>query len=205
MTSFSVSQEFHKFTDAFAPTAKNRWAWLAIAVILALSVWLLHSQSRLWICSCGQVYLWAGDIWSSDNSQHWLDPYSFTHLLHGVVFFWLLAWLLPRLSPMWRLVIALSLESAWEVFENSAFIIDRYREATAALGYNGDTVINSLGDILICGRGFMRAMRLGFRRSLVLFVVTELVLLVWIRDSLILNVVMLIYPIEAIRLWQIGG
>jgi hypothetical protein len=151
------------------------------------------------------MYLWAGNVWSSDNSQHWLDPYSFTHLLHGVVFFWLLAWLRPRLSPMWLLFIALAVESVWEVFENSAFIIDRYRETTAALGYNGDTIINSLGDILVCGLGFMLAIRLGFRRSLVLFVITELGLLVWIRDSLVLNVVMLLYPVEAIKLWQIGG
>lgn len=183
---------------------KNLWPWLAIALVLLVTVFLLRSQGRLWICSCGQVYLWAGNVWSSDNSQHLLDPYSFTHLLHGFVFFWLLALILPRLAPVWRLWLAILIESLWEVVENSEFIIQRYREATASLGYEGDTIVNSLSDILICGVGFWLAFRLGFRRSLALFVVTEIVLLFWIRDSLILNVIMLIYPIEAIRAWQIG-
>jgi hypothetical protein len=180
------------------------WPWLAIIAVLLAAVYLLRSQGRLWICSCGQVYLWTGDVWSSDNSQHWFDPYSFTHLLQGVVFCGILAWLAPRLAPLWRLWVALLIEALWEVFENSEFIIQRYREATAALGYEGDTVVNSLGDILMCGLGFWLALQLGFRRSLVLFVVVELVLLFWIRDSLLLNVLMLIYPIEAIKAWQMG-
>jgi hypothetical protein len=92
----------------------------------------------------------------------------------------------------------------WEIVENSEFIIQRYRETTASLGYEGDTIVNSLGDILMCGLGFWLALRLGFRRSLALFVVTEIVLLFWIRDSLVLNVIMLIYPIEAVKTWQIG-
>lgn len=180
------------------------WPWLAIAVVLAVAAYLLHHQGRLWTCACGQVYLWVSDTWSSDNSQHWLDPYSFTHLLHGLVFFWLLAWSLPRLPLLWRLWLAVLIEALWEVVENSEQVIQRYREATAALGYQGDTVINSLGDILVCGAGFWLAFYLGFRRSLALFVITEIGLTLWIRDSLILNIIMLIYPIEAIKAWQLG-
>jgi hypothetical protein len=183
---------------------KTFWPWLAIALILILAVILLRSQGRLWICACGQLWLWSGDVWSSDNSQHWFDPYSFTHLLHGVVFCGALAWLAPRLALLWRLWLALVIESLWEVVENSEFIIQRYREATAALGYQGDTIVNSVGDILICGFGFWLAWRLGLRRSAALFVVTELILLLWIRDNLTLNVIMLLYPIEAIKTWQVG-
>lgn len=186
-------------------TAKQLWPWLVIVAILGVTAFQLFYQGRSWICSCGRLYLWAGDIWSSDNSQHLLDPYSFTHILHGVIFFWLLAWLLPRVTVMWRLVIAISIEALWEIIENTEFIIQRYREATLALGYNGDTIVNSLSDILLCAAGFWLVFYLGFRRSLLFFVAMEIVLLVWIRDSLILNIIMLIYPIEAIKVWQMGG
>lgn len=183
---------------------KNLWPWLAIALVLLLTVFLLRNQGRLWQCACGRIDLWAGDIWSSDNSQHLFDPYAFTHLLHGVVFFIALAWIAPRLSVMWRFMLAVIIEAAWEVLENSEFIIQRYREATASLGYEGDTIVNSIGDIFICGVGFWLAYYLGFRRSLILFIVVEIALTLWIRDSLILSVVMLIYPIEAIKAWQLG-
>ena len=183
---------------------KKLWPWLVMALILILTLVLLRSQGRLWICACGQIYLWVGDIWSSDNSQHLFDPYAFTHLLHGVVFFWLLAWLVPHIPLLWRLSIAVVIEAAWEVLENSAFIINRYREATASLGYEGDAIINSVGDILIMAAGFMVAYKLGFRRSLILFIIVELILVFWIRDSLLLSVLMLIYPIEAIKQWQLA-
>ena len=105
---------------------------------------------------------------------------------------------------IWRLWLAISIEALWELIENSDFVIQRYREQTAALGYQGDTIVNSLGDILICGAGFLLANYLGIRKSLLLFLVTEVVLLLWIRDSLLLNVVMLIHPIEGIKEWQAG-
>lgn len=179
--------------------------WAAILAVLVVAMLQLRHQGRVWWCSCGQFFLWAGEIWSSHNSQHFLDPYTFTHVLHGFAFCWLLALCPPRVSTAWRLWLAIFLESLWEVFENTEFIIQRYRETTAALGYNGDSVANSLGDILTCGIGFMIARWLGFRRSLVVFALTELVLIVWIRDSLILEVLMLIYPIEAIKAWQTGA
>lgn len=181
------------------------WPWAAILATLALAAFLLDQQGRLWICQCGRVDLWAGDIWSEDNSQHILDPYSFTHILHGFVFFWIIAWLWPRLALGWQLWLALFIESAWEVAENSEVIIQRYREATLALGYNGDTIVNSLSDILLCGLGVWLARRIGFWRTGLLFICTEIVLAFWIRDGLLLNILMLIYPIDAIRAWQTAG
>jgi hypothetical protein len=179
--------------------------WFAILVVLAGTAYQLHSQGRLWWCSCDYLLLWSGDTWSSNNSQHLLDPYSFTHLLHGFVLCGLLALIVPRLSVVWQLWLAVSIEAVWEVVENSEFVIRRYRQETAALGYHGDTVVNSLGDILLCGLGFVLAHRLGFRRTLALFVVTEIALAIWIRDNLSLNILMLIYPIDAIKEWQEAG
>ncbi len=178
--------------------------WVAIPAILVLATLQLRHQGRAWWCACGQFTPWAGDIWSSHNSQHFLDPYSFTHLLHGFVFCWLLALCLPQVSSTWRLTLGIFLEAVWEVFENTEFVIRHYRETTAALGYNGDSIANSLGDIMMCGVGFMVAQRLGFRRAALVFVATEAVLLLWIRDSLLLEVLMLVHPIEAIKAWQIG-
>ncbi|HEX8747087.1 MAG TPA: DUF2585 family protein, partial [Pyrinomonadaceae bacterium] len=161
-------------------------------------------QGRLWFCSCGYLLPWTGNAWSADNSQHFSDPYSFTHVLHGFIFCWLLWLLCPKWKLRWRLVVAISAEALWEVAENSSYVIERYRAATAALGYQGDTIVNSLGDILFCAVGFLAAERLGFRRSLVLFFLTEAVLLILIRDSLLLNILMLLYPVEAIKVWQTG-
>jgi hypothetical protein len=176
--------------------------WLAIVVVLAGTVYQLRSQGRLWWCSCDYLLLWSGDPWSSDNSQHLLDPYSFTHLLHGFVLCGLLALIVARVSPVWQLCLAVSIEALWEVLENSEFVIRRYRQETAALGYHGDTVVNSLGDILVCGLGFVLARHLGFRRTFALFVVTEVVLAIWIRDNLSLNILMLIHPIDPIKQGQ---
>ncbi len=162
---------------------KNLWPWLAIAITLAAVTFQLHYQGRLWLCSCGQFFLWVGEAWSSDTSQHLLDPYSFTHMLHGFIFCWLIGWFAPRLSWAWQLWLAVAVEAVWEVVENSEFVIQRYREA-GALGYFGDTIVNSLGDIAMCGFGFVLAWYLGFVRSLALFVTVEVVLLLWIRDSL---------------------
>jgi hypothetical protein len=183
---------------------QNLWPWLTMAAVLAVAVVQLRSQGRLWWCACGQFYPWSGEVLSSHNSQHLFDPYSFTHVLHGVVFCGLLAWACPRWPLLWRLCSAISIEALWEVVENSQFTIERYRTMTIALDYQGDTIANSLGEILSCGIGFAIARCLGFWGSLGLFLATEAVLLVWIRDDLLLNVVMLIYPWDAIRAWQMG-
>jgi hypothetical protein len=181
------------------------WPTLAGATLLALTALQLHRQGRRWWCACGSWAPWSSDAWGPHNSQHFLDPYSFTHVLHGVLLCGLFTLVAPRLARSWRLVLALGLECAWEIFENSAFVIERYRAATAALGYEGDSIANSLGDILSCGVGFWIAARLGWWKSLVLFVAVELLLLWWIRDSLLLNVIMLLYPLEWVRAWQAGG
>lgn len=183
---------------------KRIWPYLAVGAALAVAACLLQRQGRFWICSCGRLLLWVGDAWSPDTSQHLLDPYSFTHVLHGFVFWGLLAWGLPRLSAEWRFCLAVVAEAGWEVFENSTFVIQRYRETTAALGYEGDTIVNSLGDILMCGLGFVLAHHLGARRTLALFVMVEVFLLFWIKDSLLLNILMLLYPVEWLKEWQ-GG
>ncbi|MCA1567289.1 MAG: DUF2585 family protein [Acidobacteria bacterium] len=183
---------------------RRGWPWLAMAAATMIAALQLRQQGRLWLCECGRVLVWAGDAWGSDNSQHLFDPYSFTHVLHGFVFCGVLALTLGRAAWQWRLALAVSIEALWEVFENSAFVIRRYREATLALGYQGDTIINSAGDIFACALGFALARRLGLRRALVAFAITELVLLVWIRDSLLLNVLMLLYPVDAIKAWQMN-
>ena len=190
--------------ETFWSRIRKLTPWAAISTILLVAALQLRHQGRTWWCACGQFYPWAGDIWSSHNSQHFLDPYSFTHALHGFMFCWLLALCLPRVPTTWKLTLAILLEGFWEVFENTEFVIQRYRGTTAALGYNGDSVANSLGDIMLCGVGFMIAQRLGFRRAIIAFVAMELVLLIWIRDSLLLEVLMLIHPIDAIKAWQIA-
>lgn len=179
--------------------------WFAMAAVLAGGVYGLREQGRLWYCSCGYVLPWTNEYWGSNTSQHLLDPASFTHLLHGFVLCGLAALLAPRAPVVWRLWMAVSAEVLWEVVENSEFVIRRYREGTAAFGYHGDTVVNSAGDVLACALGFALARRLGFRRALAVFAAVEVALAVWIRDGLLLNVVMLVYPIDAIEAWQAAG
>jgi hypothetical protein len=181
---------------------RRAWSWVVMAVILAGAVIQLHCQGRAGWCSCGRLSPWAGDIWSLHCSQHLFDPYSFTHVLHGLVLYGLLAVTCPRMPLAWRFCLAISLEAGWEVFENCDFTIERYRAMTIALDYQGDSIANSVGDILSCGVGFLLARRLGVWGSGGLFVATEIVLLIWIRDSLLLNVLMLAWPIDAIKTWQ---
>jgi hypothetical protein len=188
----------------FSTGRKALWPALSIFAVLAATALLLRAEGRLWLCSCGYLLVWTSGAWSADNSQHFSDPYSFTHILHGFMFCWLLWLIVPKWPLRWRLCLAVSAEALWELIENSAYVIDRYRAATAALGYQGDTVINSVGDILFCAAGLLLAERLGFRRSLALFFLTEAVLLLLIRDSLLLNILMLLYPLDSIKAWQAG-
>ena len=186
-----------------AYTRRFVWPAAVIALILIATAIELHRQGRLWACSCPN-FLWTSNAWSSQTSQPFLDPYSFTHVLHGVMFAGLLALLIRNLSASWRFVMAIAIESAWELIENTNTVIDRYREATAALGYHGDTVVNSLGDIFCCAIGFSLAVKLGWRWSLVLFFAVEAILLFWIRDSLLLEILMLIRPVSVIKHWQMS-
>lgn len=178
------------------------WTWFTIAGILAITVGILHIEGRRWWCGCGNLTLWAGDPKSAHCSQHLVDPYFFTHVLHGVCLCGILALTLPRLSSQGSFITTISLEALWEVVENSQFVIQRYRTATLALGYEGDSIVNSVGDVAACALGWVLARRLGWRWSIVVCVATELLLLLWIRDNLLLNIVMLAYPIEAVKQWQ---
>lgn len=180
------------------------------AVLLSLTVVTLRFEGRIWWCLCRQKWLWTPSAWSEHTSQHLLDPYTFTHVLHGFLFWWILArWSNSRRDP-WLFLAAVAAESAWEILENSQFIIDRYRAATAAIGYSGDSIVNSLADVASCAMGFLVARWLGWRWAIVMFIATETALALWIRDSLLLNIMMLIWPtvtwpMPFIRQWQIGG
>ena len=186
-----------------AATASRRLRWSTVAVSMAMAIMLHLMGQPLW-CKCGGLSPWSSDIWSSHNSQHLVDPYFFTHVLHGVVLCGLLYWLPRRVSESSRFLTAVILEAGWEILENSPTIIERYRAATISKDYFGDSIINSGGDLIACIIGYLLARQLGFRRSMVFFLLTELILLLTIRDSLLLNVLMLVWPIEAIKRWQMG-
>jgi uncharacterized membrane protein YjdF len=183
---------------------KKHWAALAVTLLVAISAIALRLEGRVWFCKCGQLRFVVASAWSEHTSQHLFDPYSLTHLEHGVIFFWALCWLTPRASWQTRLVISTAVEAAWEIIENTPLVIDRYREATAALGYAGDSVVNSLGDILSCTLGFAVASKLGGRWPAVLLVAIEAGLLLTIRDSLLLSALMLFFPLDSFKQWQMN-
>jgi hypothetical protein len=174
----------------------------ATALVLLAMIVLLRAEGRRFLCACGTFAVWVGDWCSSNTSQQLLDPYSLTHVLHGFLFFWLIALLFRRMPRTWQFWLALMLESAWEVFENTSFVINKYRTETAALGYQGDTIVNSFGDLACALIGFLIAQQLGVWRSLIVFVLIEVVLTLWIHDSLLLQILMLVRPVEAIKSWQ---
>ncbi|HEX8288829.1 MAG TPA: DUF2585 family protein [Pyrinomonadaceae bacterium] len=177
----------------------------AIFSVIISMILLLRMQGRIWWCKTGDLAPFTFDAWSTHTSQHLFDPYSFTHILHGVMFFWLVSLLFRRSGLVWRFIAAVAIEAVWEVAENTNAVIEHYRQNTASLDYFGDSIFNSLGDVIACAAGFYIAYKLGWKRSLVFFLATEIVLLVWIRDSLLLNILMLIYPLDSIKNWQIGG
>lgn len=176
--------------------------FFAVVLVMLVVGLVLRFEGRLAYCACGYLKFWVGDTCSSNNSQQLFDPYSFTHVLHGFLFFWLIWLLFRQVKPSWQVVIAALLEGAWEVFENTPFVIDRYRTETAALGYQGDTIVNSSGDLVCALLGFAVARWLGWRWAIVVFLVLELILILWIRDSLLLEILMLIRPISALKAWQ---
>lgn len=188
------------------PRLSLRAALLVSLALTAATAGILLWMGRIPICSCGYVKLWHGGRGDAQMSQHLTDWYTYSHVLHGVIFYWLL-WAIfrGRLSVAARLVIAVLIEGAWEIFENTPFIINRYRTHTISLGYTGDAIVNSMGDMLAMVAGFFVASRLPAWVTVLLLIVTEIALLILIRDNLLLNIVMLLYPVEWIREWQAGG
>ncbi len=186
----------------------------AILVSLALTiaaVAILIAMGRPPICECGYVKFWHGQINDAGNSQHIADWYTPSHIIHGMIFY-ALAWLLfvrfqwgGAQAARWGLVLAVFLEAAWEVLENTPMIIDRFRSVTANWGYSGDSVLNSAADIGWMAIGFWLALRLPVKVTVALAVVGEIVAAVVVRDNLTLNVIMLLFPIDAIAAWQAAG
>jgi Protein of unknown function (DUF2585) len=182
----------------------RRAALVALLIAVAAAAALV-AMGRTPICTCGSVDLWVGSRDSPETSQMVADWYSLSHIVHGLLFYAAL-WLVARRWPVeWRFAAALVIEASWEVLENTQMVIDRYREATAALGYNGDSVLNSLSDIAMMALGFLAARKLPVWASIALVVALELVPLVAIRDNLTLNVWMLLAPNETIGAWQAKG
>lgn len=190
---------------------EQRWTrvmpWAGVVLLSLVLVVAMVLLGRRWWCACGELNLWASDVWSSHNSQHLADHYSFSHVSHGLIFYaaiWCWPWL-RRQSLAWRLFVATALEVAWEIMENTPWIIERYRAETMALGYEGDSIVNALGDVGCAVLGFVIAAKLGWRWSAGLLVALEVLLLVTIRDNLTLNVIMLVWPVEGIKVWQTIG
>ena len=188
------------------PRLSLPWAIAIALLVIALAAGVLLWMGRIPMCKCGYIKLWHGDRADSQTSQHLTDWYTYSHVLHGIIFYWLLT-VVSRgyLSVGARLVIAAMIEGAWEIFENTPFVINRYRSQTLSRDYFGDSVINSVADMLAMVVGFMLAAKLPAWVTVFLVIAVELVLLWLIRDNLALNILMLLYPIEAIKQWQLAG
>jgi hypothetical protein len=185
--------------DSLRSLSTRRTALAAFLLTVAF-VTILWLSGRPWMCKTG-LGLWTGAK-THCTSQHLLDPYSLTHILHGIIFYWALRTALPKVKLPWKLLIAVAIEIAWELVENSIWVIERYRQGTISLDYTGDSILNSFGDLLTMALGFVLASRFSWKAAVAVFLIVEIGLLITIRDNLTLNVLMLFAPIEAIKQWQ---
>jgi len=188
----------------FAASARQA-PWLLAAAIVMIAALAELTMGREARCTCGYIKLWHGIVNSSENSQHVTDWYTFTHIIHGIGFFALTSPIARSMPMPWRFVLAVAIEAVWEVFENTPFVIERYRATTISLDYYGDSVVNSVADIGAMTVGFWIASRVRWWTSLLAVIVIEIALAATIRDNLTLNILMLIHPIDAIRRWQLGA
>jgi hypothetical protein len=188
-----------------AVIARDGRVLLAAAVVCAAVVVVECWMGRLPLGPDGRVALWEGNIWSSEQSQRFADPYTFSHTIHGMLFYAILWLVAPRTPVRLRFIAALVMEGAWEILENSPLIINRYREATIALGYVGDSVFNSASELFFAGCGFLFAWRARPWVTAAVIVAMEVGTAIWVRDNLTLNIVMLIHPVDAIKEWQMAG
>jgi len=183
----------------------TRRAGIAAVLLVLIAAGILLAMGRHPICTCGTIDLWVGGRDSPKTSQMLADWYSLSHIVHGLLFYAVL-WLVARRWPVeWRFLTALIIEASWEIVENTPMVIDRYREATAALGYSGDSILNSVSDISMMAIGFLIARKLPVWATVLLLVVLELIPLFVIRDNLTLNVWMLLWPDKSIAAWQAAG
>ena len=175
----------------------------SLFIVLALTVAVLWAMNRPPICTCGSITFWGSE--GPAQSQMLADWYSPSHIVHGLLFYAVLRWLWPKGGVELRFLAALIVEAAWEVVENTPMVIDRYREATIALGYSGDSILNSASDIAMMALGFLAARKLPTWASIAIVLALELVPLIAIRDNLTLNVIMLLAPSDTILNWQAGA
>jgi hypothetical protein len=174
---------------------------LALGIVVSLAL-----LGRVWWCQAGDLRPWSWDIWSRHNSQHLVDPYSLSHVEHGLGLYLLLTLLWGHRMPnQWRVTTVALVEAVWEIAENTDWVIDRYRKTTCSFDYSGDSIFNSLGDYTMCLAGVWLACRIPWWAALGLFAALEVISVLWIRDGLVLNILMLICPVDSVRQWQLGG
>lgn len=179
-----------------------RTAWIVVIAIMLLQATVLRAMGRVWLCACGTVRLWVGDIWSAEMSQQMFDWYTASHIVHGILFYGLLHLLLPRTPVLWRLAIAVGIEATWEMAENSPWVIEAYRKQALAAGYTGDSILNSLSDTLSMMTGFAIARLMPWKATVALVLVLEVGVGYLIHDNLTLNILNFIHRFPAIEAWQ---